>query len=72
MEVCDLLPQHEVLSDVGFARLHANQTFARIPKDDPMSRALAAPGAQIVDAQDFRMCCEMGVRGTPFAVSFDE
>ena len=60
-DACNLLDQREVFSDLPDGR-----TFARTPEVDPTSRALAAPGAQVADAQEFRMCGEMGALEPPF------
>ena len=48
--------QHVVLPDMNFAHLAGNCTFTRTPKVDPTSRALAASGALVGNAQGFCMC----------------
>ena len=69
IEFPPLLPRQGAPSDMNFGTLPANHTFARTPKVDPMSRALAASEAQIADAQEFRTCGETGVSATPLVGS---
>ena len=60
-----LLAQHEVFSDMTFALPPDVRAVDRAPQVDPTSPALAASGAHIVDAHEFRACGEMGVLETP-------
>ena len=50
-----LLLRREVSPEITFAHPLDNQTITRTPTADPTPRALAASGAQVVDAPEFRM-----------------
>ena len=60
MDFRPLLLRRDVLSELNFAHLPANHTFARTPKVDPTSCALSAPEAKFADADEFRVRGEMG------------
>ena len=62
----NLLLQHEVFSDMNFASPPPGRAFTRTPNLDPPSSALAAPEAQIADAEEFRTCGKDGVLETGF------
>ena len=70
MEPCNMLLRQAVSPDASSAHLPARRTFTRTPKDGPMSRALAASGALIADAREFRTCGMNGGLETPLTGPF--
>ena len=64
--------QDDGSNDVVFAELPARQTYIRNSRANPMSCALLAEGAGVVDKTEFRIAHKNGALGTPLAsLSFE-
>ena len=72
-EPCNMFLRQDIFPDVTYAHLPARHTSTRTPEVDPTSRALAASGNVVADAQEFRMCggnwdLETPLVGSPYEV----